>query len=258
MDPYLEDRDLWSDVHATLIPLIREALTPALPAGYAAKIDQYVWVQEEDEDEWKRRGKPDVFVSNGHNMATGPGRSGAASEPTEQVTLPALRRRRGNRHIVLVDSRRKKVVTVIELLSPSNKEPGEDQKQYLKKRTEYFGAGTNVVEIDLLRYGDRVPMGHPKGAPADYYILVTRAAEFPKADLWAFTVRDPIPPVSVPLKPEHGSIPLDLRRCLDHAYDAAEYGPQIDYTQPPVPALRPVDAEWAGELLKKHAKRKKK
>jgi hypothetical protein len=44
MDPFLEDVDFWSDVHATLIPLIRASLTPFLPAGYTAKIDQYVWL----------------------------------------------------------------------------------------------------------------------------------------------------------------------------------------------------------------------
>lgn len=256
MDPYLEDPDLWPDVHGTLLPLIREALKPDLPTGYAVRIDQYIYVQEDDSDERERRGRSDIFVTNGGGQA----RPAVTAElaPTERVMLPQLKKRRGNRYIKLVDSRRKKVVTVIELLSPANKDGGEGFEQYLAKRIEYFAAGVNLVEIDLLRAGSRLPMGDPRVAAGDYYILVTRAAEYPAADLWAFTVLNPIPPIPVPLKPEHGAITLDLRACLDRAYDGAGYADQIDYTHPAVPALRWYDAEWAADLLKKHAKKRKK
>jgi Protein of unknown function (DUF4058) len=253
MDPYLEDADFWSDLHATLIPLIRGCLTPFLPAGYAAKIDQYVWLQNVGEERI-RHGKSDVFLANGHGRAT------EVQQPTATpgiaVALPAMRKRKSNRFVSIVDSRRNKVITVIELFSPSNKE-GDDRDMYMIKRLEYLALGANLVEIDLLRSGTRSPMGKPVPPAADYIILVSRAEEYPKGTIWPFTVRDPIPVFPVPLKKEHGSILLNLRPCLDRAYDEAGYATQIDYTQPSAPPLRLVDAEWANEFLKKGSKKVK-
>ena len=259
MDPYLEDDDLWSDVHGTLLPLIRAEIRGQLPPGYTARIDQHVWLRAEDPDDRMLLGRPDFHVGGVGSTTTAAPRMMSVCEPTEYVELARLKRRRGTRYIELIYKRKNRVVTVIELLSYSNKTYGtEDQSRYLKKRIEYLGTGTNLVEIDLLRAGDRVPMGDRKGSPADYYVLVSRADEFPKAMVWGFTVRDPIPTIPVPLKPEHGSVALDLRRCLDAAYDSADYGVQIDYGSPPVPGLRQSDAEWAAALLAKPAKKKKK
>jgi hypothetical protein len=246
----LEDVDFWSDVHATLIPLIRGSLTPLLPDAYAAKIDQYVWLQDVDEER-VRHGKPAVFLANEYTQEAD--NQQQASPRGIAVTLPAKRKRKSNRFVSIVDSRRNKVTTVIELFSPSNKE-GADREMYLTKRLEYLGFGANLVEIDLLRSGTRAPMGKSVSSAADYYILVCRAEEYPQALVWPFTVRDPIPAFPVPLKKEHGSILLDLRPCLDRAYDEAGYAKQLDYNRLPTPPLRLTDAEWANDLLKKRIK----
>jgi hypothetical protein len=258
MDPYLEDADFWPDVHATLLPFLREGIRSVLPSGYSAKIDQHVWLQEErDDPELLILGRPDIFVVNGGHPTAAVVPKGSTA-PTEQVTLSKLRKRRGTRHIRIVDRRGRRVVTVVELLSPANKDSSsDDHDRYLLKRTEYLATGTNLVEIDLLRVGERMPMGSPRGAPSDYYVLISRSNDFPQADVWGMTVRDPMPVIPVPLKPGHEPVLLDLRRWLDRAYDSADYGDQIDYAQPPTPALRPSDAEWASGLLKKHTRKKK-
>lgn len=256
MDPYLEAVDLWPDVHSTLIPLIRESLTPHLPEGYVAKIDQYVWLQDVDEER-TRSGKPDVLLSNGRRSGGGASTVSVAASPGIAVTMPAKRKRRGSRFVSIEDSRRNKVVTVIELLSPSNKE-GDDREVYLDRRMQYLSVGSNLVEIDLLRGGERIPMGKPYQPAADYLIFVCRGEDYPAARIWPFTVRDQIPIVPVPLKKVHDSIPLDLRSCLDHAYDGANYASQVDYSEPPTPSLRPSDAEWACALLKRDTTKRKK
>ncbi len=254
MDPYLEDSDYWSDVHSTLIPLIRESLTPFLPTSYAAKIDQYVWLQDVDEEEI-RHGKPDVFLVNGQTHVAES--QYTAPTPGITVTLPASRKRKGTKFVSIVDSRRNKVITVIELLSPSDKE-GEARVMYLTKRSEYLASGVNLVEIDLLRSGARPPVGKPAPASTDYSILVCRAGEYPQATVWPFTVREQIPPFPVPLRKDDGAVLLDLRPCLDRAYDGACYAAQINYSLPPSPPLRVTDAEWANALLKKYEKKRKK
>ena len=256
MDPYLEG-DLWPDVHATLIPVIRAAVVAGLPSGYVANLDQYVWLADGDEGEPIRRGKPDVFTSESPSARTRGRPSITLTLPTARVRHPARRRRRRKLAIRLLDAADRRVVTVIELLSPSDKLPKADRERYLLKRDEYLAAGANLVELDLLRRGLRVPMGEPDPPDADYYFMVTRAAEYPDADVWAFTVRDAIPVFAVPLKPEDPPVPLDLRTCLDQAYDGAGYQDQIDYTEPAVPPLRPADAVWAADLLKRPAKKKR-
>jgi hypothetical protein len=259
MDPYLEGT-LWPDVHGSLIYRIRAALVAALPAGYFAIVDQYVWLGEGEPEQKSRRGQPDVFVINGSSPH--PARTArvtaAIAEPTIQVQLPLPENVQRKRYIRLIDAEDRGIVTVIELLSPFDKLPKKDRTHYLAKRDEYLASGINLIEIDLLRKRHRVPMGEPDPPEADYYFLVSKAADYPAADVWAFTVRDEIPVFPVPLKSEHSAIPLNLRKCLDEAYDEAGYVNRIDYSKSPSPALRRPDAEWANEFLKKSARKLKK
>ena len=59
--------------------------------------------------------------------------------------LPAIRKT-GNRYLKIKETKSDRVVTVIELLSPTNKKPGEDHDIYLAKRMDYFAQSVNVVE----------------------------------------------------------------------------------------------------------------
>jgi hypothetical protein len=261
MDPYLEDPAFWPDVHGTLVTSIRAAITKQLPPDFFAELDQHVWLEEEDPVRRERRGRPDVYITSGG----GRGRRTKSSngrpliaEPTATVKLPTLEKITGPRFIRIVSMRERRVVTAIELLSPPNKKVGTDHTAYLVKRNEYLSTGTNLVEVDLLRAGTRLPVGSDKLPDTDYYAYVTRGPEYSETDVWAFTVRDPFPVFPIPLTPHRAELSLDLKPCLDRAYDEANYGPQIDYSAPPVPPLRKPDAEWAAEVLKKHAKKTKK
>jgi hypothetical protein len=179
------------------------------------------------------------------------------AEPTARTRLPSPKQVRRKRYIRLVDAADNRVVTVIELLSPKEKLHTKDRRRYLAKRDEYLAAGTNLVEIDLLRTGHRVPLGRPEPPAADYYVLVSREDTYPTAEVWGFNVQEPIPVFPVPLKPDADPIPLDLRACLDAGYDDARYGTRIDYAKPPDPPLRRPDAEWAAKLLSKPARKAK-
>ncbi|MBX9581931.1 MAG: DUF4058 family protein [Gemmataceae bacterium] len=257
MDPYLEGPSHWGGLHMTLIVALRGVLTPRLPRGYFAEIHQYVWLESEDDPDRRWVG-PDVYVGEGGGRRP---RASAAevTAPSAAVTIPTLKKP-GKRYIGVTDKDDNRVVTVIELLSPSDKGKGtrKDRANYLAKREEYFGAGVNLVEIDLLRTGSRPPTGDPDPPGGDYLVLVSRADDFPEAAVWSFTVRQPLPVIPVPLKPEDDDVPLPLRPALDRAYADAGYADRIDYSKPPVPDLRPEDAEWAADLLKKHAKKRKK
>lgn len=164
--------------------------------------------------------------------------------PALEVTLPKLKKR-PHKYIKVVDKANNRVVTVLEVLSPSNKS-GEDRENYLLKRAEVFAAKVNLVELDLLREGERMPFGKPRPPQADYS-LVCRGGQHPKASVWAWTVRDPLPVLPIPLKSTDEDIDLDLKPCFDRAYDGAKYRTRIRYDQPPESPLRVADAKWATE-----------
>jgi hypothetical protein len=245
MDPYLEEPSLWPDFHATLLVAIRAALHPILPPRYSPYVERYVWLEDASQQR-ERAGAPDSYVVDRGSGDGGTAVATLAAPAT--VTLPAVLRE-GTRFIRIVDRASRRVVTVIELLSPSNKDPGQDRDAYLNKRRTYLATGTNLVEIDLRRSGQRPPPEDAEEEERDYRILVCRACDFPTAGVWRFGVRDPLPPVPVPLDPPDGAVILDLKRCLDRAYDEAPYANDIDYTQPPVPRLGDEDAAWARQLL---------
>lgn len=140
------------------------------------------------------------------------------------------------------------MVTVLEVLSPSNKRPGEARTAYEAKRDRVLASRTHLVEIDLLRGYPPMPTA-PEPRGAHYRILVSRAHERSKALLYAFSVRQPIPGVPVPLDPGEPEPIIRLGALLAGLYDRARFGLRIDYSKPPIPPLHEGDARWAAELV---------
>lgn len=145
------------------------------------------------------------------------------------------------------------VVTVIELLSHSNKASREGRAQYERKRLAVLASLTHWIEIDLLRAGDPMPMRVTgNGSRTDYRILVSRSHLRPLADVYRFGVRDAIPDIPVPLRNGEPEPILPINQILHELYDRAGYDLAIDYSQPPVPPLAADDADWAVLLLAQH------
>ncbi len=140
-------------------------------------------------------------------------------------------------------------MTVIEILSPGNKTAGDEGNMYRLKREEYLANNISFVEIDLLRYGFRPPLGDPIPPISDYYVMVHRGWEKDRLGIWPLSIRDTLPPIPVPLDPDVADVVLDLRVCIDQVYDGGRYAEQLDYSKPPARPLREPDATWAHELL---------
>jgi hypothetical protein len=190
-------------------------------------------------------GAPDVFVSDREPTQA----SGAVATITAPITtvLPGVVRKQ--RYLKIVDSQQRRVVTVIEILSPSNKTTGEQGQAYRLKREEYISSGVSLVEVDLLRSGVRPPLGNPAPPVSDYYLLVHRGWEDSRMGIWPISVRDVLPQVPIPLDSDTPEVTLDLRASIDHVYDFGRYAEQLDYSKPLTPPLREPDATWARELL---------
>jgi Protein of unknown function (DUF4058) len=112
----------------------------------------------------------------------------------------------------------KELITVIEVLSPSNKRIGEGRSLYESKRITVLTSQTNLIEIDLLRLGQPMPI---QGAQKSHYrILVSRACDRPNADLFTFDLQEKIPDFPVPLRGERPEPIVNLQSILNETYTA--------------------------------------
>ena len=259
MDPYIESSGRWADFHTSLLIAIRAELNIRLPEGYAASAELYVWLHEPEAAERVRVVVPDVYVTEDRSPSRPKGRRGPIAAAPRQVVLPGIERRR-RRWIEITDLEAKRVVTAIEVLSPANKKAGDHREVYLTKRSEYFAAKVNLVEIDLLRGGRRLPLGGRMPADSDYYALACRSWEWPRADFWPFGLRDPLPEVPIPLVPGAAEVRLPLRPCVDRAYDEGRYSDRnaLPYDEPLTPRPRTDDVAWVNEVLRSRSRRRRK
>ena len=142
----------------------------------------------------------------------------------------------------------REVVTVIQVLSPKNKRSGEGRRAYDKKRLRVLGSSSHLVEIDLLRDGKPMTI-LDNHIQSDYRILVSRYEQRPKADLYAFNLKETIPTFALPLWEGDTEPVVDLQDLINGIYNRASYDLVIDYSKESVPELSEEDKIWVDELL---------
>ncbi len=244
MNPYLEQDPVWHDFHERFCPAVAEALTPQVRPSFVARIDEHIYIHELPPETSRLIGRADVSVAQ--TPATTAMHSAAgALEPPIRVQLPHIDVERHS-FVEIRDRLDRRLITFIELLSPTNKYAGPDREQYLAKRGQLLASGTHFVEIDLLRGAPRLPLTDLP--PCHYYVLVSRAEERPDADVWPLQLRDRLPIIPIPLRSPHPDARLDLQALLDRIYDAAGYEDDI-YQGEPQPKLVPEDADWARQFV---------
>jgi hypothetical protein len=246
MDPYLERPSLWPDVHIHLIAAISAELNAILPERYSAAADTHVWIQE-PQTESRHPVPPDVFVKDDYpKKPTSPAATLSVAPATGIFPEYEFE---DEKYLKIIDSESQEVVTVIEILSPTNKRAGSERDTYVTKRFEYAHSHVNIVEIDLLRGGTRPPIERATRPITDYCLTVCRTEALPRVDLWPFSLRDQIPNITIPLHSGEAEPSLNLRRCLDRVYDENRYRRRARYDLAPIPPIAERDQEWVRSIV---------
>ncbi len=245
MNPYLEQPELWHQVHNRLIVAIADDLTPQIAPKYRVSIEERVYTSVDDV---LLVGIADVAVANRNTTETGATLTTAKLAEPRKVKVP-MPEQVIERFLEVKSTQNREVVAVIEVLSPKNKRSKEGRAVYESKRQKILASATNLVEIDLLRLGEALPI---LGATdTDYRILVSRSDRRPDADLYSFDLPDPIPVFPVPLHPGELEPVIDLQKLLNEIYERARFDLAINYSQVLKPALPSEQEAWVKEILER-------
>ncbi|MCP4357511.1 MAG: DUF4058 family protein [Chloroflexi bacterium] len=247
MDPYLEARAVWPDVHQRLITYISEALQPQLRPQYVARIGERVQLAN-----ISRSYVPDVLLVHTLREPAPTLTTAAPLVADEPQLITSLDDTIHIPYIEIIARETGDVVTLIELLSPANK-MGDGRNQYIQKQGDLLLTDVNLVEIDLLSYGKETVLARNSLLiePADwrYLINISRTGRRNALELYAIPLSGKLPNCRIPLRPPDADAVLNLAAVFSRSYDVGGYDLLIDYSQPPSAPLCDAEAAWLDVLL---------
>ena len=258
MDPYLEHPQIFPTFHNRMITYVEDQVQAVLPEPYFTASNERVWIEFSD-----RHIRPDISVTRPpfeqSEESEGGGVAVAAPPMTKPVlvVIPQDECREPFLEIYTKEDGEERLVTVIEILSPTNKATGEGRRDlYVKKQQELITSKVNLIEIDLLRSGEHTTAAPrrrilKKAGPYDYHICVRRFFdEYLNFWLYPILLHEPLPEIEIPLLPDDEPVKVDLQEVFSRCYDAGPYHRRIRYLETaPEPPLTPEQEEWAQGLL---------
>jgi hypothetical protein len=249
MDPYLEAPATWPGLHQRLIVSIADSLQPQLQPDYYSEIGERLYVEVVP-----RYIVPDVSIHRRQHPETTSGSSPSAVADAPTVVEWEAKQKEPFVEIRVIGSN--EVVTVIEVLSPTNKTPGaRGRDEYLRKQREVIESDVHLVEIDLLRDGAATVYAPPAlllgRSHYDYAVCVSRGDRRGESEVYVSCLQERLPRISIPLRPPHKDVVLDLTSVFHLCYERGAYRGRIDYShEPPLPALPAEDAAWLDSHLR--------
>ncbi len=247
MDPYLEG-EMWQEFHDRLANQISTQLMPFLSPKYVALLNKYYtfginlsafgFVPQQTF-------YPDVHIVEpmfGGGTATLERQAVAVTVPTLTLTSP-IPQEVPILTVEIHDVAHRRLVTIIEILSPANK-LGKGFKDYQNKRIDILQTMTHLLEIDLLRIGKRLPLlGKLPRMP--YFVFLSRFNYHLQTEIWPIGLRETLPIVPVPLLPPDPDVPLNLQTAVEACFQLVGYQRLLDYTAvPPPPKFSDDDLTW--------------
>jgi Protein of unknown function (DUF4058) len=252
MDPYLEG-SLWMSVHTPLVVEIARQLNRRLSPRYVALTTRrFVMDTPEESEVVIGEVYPDVAVARSGFAGAVPSTAGTISPPLRMATI--VRTPIPHTTVEIRDVEHRQLVTVIEVLSPTNKR-GDGYTEYLNKRDRILRSNAHLIEIDLLRKGRRVPMqGTLPSVP--YFVFVCRVELRPLTGIGPITLDQLLPEIKVPLLQGDDDASMDLEKALTTVYDENRFSSMIDYSKLPDVPLSSDQTAWLDQYLRAAGLRK--
>lgn len=218
MDPYLEEASLWPSFQHQLLTCLYQIVLPGLVDRYRARVGQRTYVVEQA-----------LFTTVER-----------VQHAEEYIEI----RLRGDGRLV----------TLIDVVSPTNKTVAAGREAYLSKRQAAKGEGANLVEIDLVTQGQPTLEYSRDGLPEwDHAVTVTRAGYAEKYEIYTSTVQKRLPRFRLPLASDDRDTVLDLQAAFSRSFEQGGFGQKIDYRKDlglPKSGLTAMDRAWMVDLLR--------
>jgi hypothetical protein len=225
MDPYLEG-EMWVEFQHSFVHRISQQVMPLVRPKYVAFLAK------------RYCREPIVFEGSDKEART-------VQPIMDDVPVLAIEIR---------DVAERRLVTLIEILSPVNKR-GEGAREYAQRRLELMQTNTHLLEIDLLCQGRRIQLLQ-EPPPAPYYLYLSRAQRRPYTQVWALPLSKPLPTIPVPLLPPDPDVPLDLQAAMTDCFTLVGYEDLLDYSAKPPAGLTEEEKTWVAQTLQKQGFRR--
>ena len=198
MDPYLEHPKLWSVFQHQLLAALYQNLLPGLVDRYRARV-------------------------------------GTRTYTSEMALFTSIVREEHTEEYIEVRNRADgKLVTLVEVVSPSNKTTTAGRNSYLEKRRDALQQRAGIVEVDLVLQGKPTLTYSRDGLPEyDYAVTVTRSTAPDRYEIYTSTLQKRLPKFKVPLAPDDRDALMDLQSAFARAYDLGNFAAEIDYKSAP-------------------------
>lgn len=250
MDPYLEG-PLWTTVHSNLTEEIARQLAPKVRPKYVPVSNQRIVLATPDRTELPPYRVPDVGL-------LGPDPDGRKSSGATAVSAPLVLEALTpvpipQTTVEIRDVAGRRLVTAIEVLSPTNKR-GDGRREYERKRRQLLRSTAHLMEVDLIRVGRRFPVAREL-PPVPYFVFLSRARRRGQIEVWPVRHDEPLPTVPVPLLPEDPDVLLNLQAALTEVYNLFGYDDLLDYSRPPPGPLANEAADWVNQRLREAGRR---
>ena len=250
MNPYLESRWLWPEVHNKIVGDMHRFLRRALPFRYTVIMEERIGIANDPSRDPPPRYAiiPDLAIAGG-GVPGDRGFHSQLGEGSVTVWMPVTDETVREWFITIGERSQDDPVTVLEVLSPRSKRTGHGRSQYLDKRERVLENPTHLVEIDLVRVGRPMPVvGYDGDAP--YRNLVSRSQTRPELELYPFRLQSAIPDVPVPLLEGDDEPAIPLGAMVRDLYEQDYYFNYVDYDKDPEGPLSDYDREWLDRILR--------
>lgn len=222
MDPYLEDQALWPSFHNQLAHCLYQMLLPGLMDRYRARIAQRHYTTEQA-----------LFTS-------------------------ILREERLEQYIEIRQRSDGRLITLVDIISPTNRTTPHGRQAYLDKRREARSSAGNLVEIELVLQGTPLLDYSREGlAEWDYGVTVTRCTQPERFEIYTSTLLKRLPRFRLPLAADDRDTVIDLQAAFSRCYDQGDFAKHIDYEKDPSTRLSDEQRKWLDERLREHKLRSK-